>query len=81
VGICLAFANQYPPMHVPQVPDVPDVPKDVPDVPKDVPDVPEVPEVPMVSEFVWQLPINIRMEPTGDKFFNKVLTIIFVYVI
>jgi hypothetical protein len=74
VGICLAFANQYPPMHVPQVPDVPDVPKDVPDVP-------EVPEVPMVSEFVWQLPINIRMEPTGDKFFNKVLTTIFVYVI
>jgi hypothetical protein len=63
VGSCLAFANQYPPRHVPQVPDVPDVPKDVP----------EVPEVPMVSEFVWQLPINIRMETTGDKFFNKIL--------
>jgi hypothetical protein len=47
VGSCLAIANQYPPMHVPQVPDVSDVPKDVPDVP-------EVPEVPMVSEFVWQ---------------------------
>ena len=26
VGICLAFANQYPPIHVPQVPDVPEVP-------------------------------------------------------
>ena len=61
MGSCLAIANQYPPMHVPQVPDVPDVPKDVPDVP-------EVPEVPMVSEFVWQLPNNNGIWTTGMKF-------------
>ncbi len=31
--------------------------------------------------FVWQLPINIVGGTTGDQFFNKVLTIKFVYVI
>jgi len=30
---------------------------------------------------VWQLPINIVAGTTGDQFFNKVLTIKFVYVI
>jgi hypothetical protein len=77
VGICLAFANQYPPIHVPQVPDVPDVPKDVPHVP-------EVPEVPMVSEFVWQTYYKcqtIYFDLLQENFFNKILTNKLVYVI
>jgi hypothetical protein len=75
VGICLAFANQYPSIHVPQVPEVPKI---------NVPHVPEVPEVPMVSEFVWQTYYTcqtIYLDLLQENFFNKVLTNKLVYVI
>jgi hypothetical protein len=62
VNSVLRMPNNIHLSAVPQVPDVPDVPQDVPHVPK----------------FVWHLPINIGRMCTGELFFNKVLTKIFV---